>query len=180
MPRYGTARRLPRRRGAPFRRRPTPTLDAPDEGGLGASAEPRGVPGGLWGRAYGSAGCRTRCRARCRGKGCCLGRLTNNQPDIVVGFGRGPGEDFPYAVSGPARLARCATHGHVRQTRVRCRTGPQSSTTAESARTREAMFLTFCGAADMPSQWRPRMKSSKYQVYKSGLYKNTVFKFFLV
>jgi hypothetical protein len=155
MPRYGTARRLPRRRGAPFRRRPTPTLDAPDEGGLGASAEPRGVPGGLWGRAYGSAGCRTRCRARCRGKGCCLGRLTNNQPDIVVGFGRGPGEDFPYAVSGPARLARCATHGHVRQTRVRCRTGPQSSTTAESARTREAMFLTFCGAADMPSQSRP-------------------------
>jgi hypothetical protein len=112
-------------------------------------------PADSWHRAYGSAGCRTRCRARCRGKGCCLGRLTNNQPDIVVGFGRGPGEDFPYAVSGPARLARCATHGHVRQTRVRCRTGPQSSTTAESARTREAMFLTFCGAADMPSQSRP-------------------------
>ena len=32
----------------------------------------------------------------------------------------GPGEDFPRAVSGPARLARCATHGHVRQARVRC------------------------------------------------------------
>ena len=89
MPRYGTARRLPRRRGAPFRQRPTPMLDAPDEGGLGASSEARGVPGGLWGRAYGSAGCRTRCRARCRGKGCCLGRLTNNQPDIVVGLGEG-------------------------------------------------------------------------------------------
>ena len=95
MPRYGTARRLPRRRGAPFRRRPSPTLDAPDEGGLGASSEPRGVPGGLLAPRVRIRRVPDTVSSPVSRKGLLLGRLTNIQPDIVVGFGRGPGEDFP-------------------------------------------------------------------------------------
>ena len=153
--RYGTTRRLSGGRGAPTGGDRPPRLELPTHKVPARCPAPAASPADTGDARTDPRGAGHDVRPNVEERAVAADASPTSARISWSDLGGVPGEDFPRAVSGPAQLARCATHGHVRQTRVRCRTGPESSTTAESARTREAMFLTFCGAADMPSQSRP-------------------------